>query len=173
MEQNPAMGSQITTTLDEFTVDNDLCQDELLHRYDFECAKLLQMQRAFIQMKKRMETKRITRLEDLFRNHYDIKILQPNSPDPQISGNEFCQMLERMGILQSGKTEDVKYMFDEYMHQIANIEESKEEEEEESKEQFNRRDKKKKNTDEDRDEDAAGREKIVQKERENERKEEK
>ena len=172
MEQNPAMGSQITTTLDEFTVDNDLCQDELLHRYDFECAKLLQMQRAFIQMKKRMETKRMTRLEDLFRNHYDIKILQPNSPDPQISGNEFCQMLERMGILQSGKTEDVKYMFDEYM-QIANIEESKEEEEEESKEQFNRRDKKKKNTDEDRDEDAAGREKIVQKERENERKEEK
>ena len=93
------MDAQISANLDEFTDNGTLCQDELLYRYDLECAKLLQMQRAFIQMKKRMDSKRITRLEVLFRDHYDIKILQPNSPDPQISGNEFCRMLERMGIL--------------------------------------------------------------------------
>lgn len=93
------MEDQISSNIDEFTVGGELCQDELLHRYDLEMAKLLQMQRAFIQMKKRMDSKRITRLEVLFRDHYDIKILQPNSPNPQISGNEFCRMLERMGIL--------------------------------------------------------------------------
>ena len=151
IDQNRQMDAQISANLDEFTDNGTLCQDELLYRYDLECAKLLQMQRAFIQMKKRMDSKRITRLEVLFRDHYDIKILQPNSPDPQISGNEFCRMLERMGILQSGKNADVKYMFDEYMQEM-NIEESKGEEEESKDQDNGRRDKKdKKDDDGDRD----------------------
>ena len=98
---------------------------ELFDRYEFEMTKLLQMQRLFIQIRKRMD--RIAELSArtvpaVLRQHGATPALHGGKqggfadPEHRVNAMDFARLMERFGVIQSAKKQDTQYIFEEYGH---------------------------------------------------------
>ena len=79
--------------------------------------KLVVMERMVIQINKRMERGTRTKFLDILHS-YDVEPLpypwNKELDKKAVKAKDFCRMLERMGVIQSCKKQDTKYLFNEY-----------------------------------------------------------
>ena len=96
---------------------------DLFDRYEFEMTKLLQMQRLFIQIRKRMD--RIAEpsartVPAVLRQHGATPALHGGkgggfaAPEHRVNAMDFARLMERFGVIQSAKEQDTRYIFAEY-----------------------------------------------------------
>ena len=79
-----------------------------------EMAKLVQMERFFIGLNKRMKRKNKTDIKDIIKKK--CQILKGQGGQEEIPADQFYRMLEQHGIILSYKYDDIKYFYDEYGH---------------------------------------------------------
>lgn len=126
-EEWPEVEDAVRRTTRDFVAAGALEYDALFDRYEIEMTKLTQMQRLFIQMRKKMDripdpNKRFsedkkTRDREKFTEvlrRYDVPVF--NMMEATLNGKAFARMAERLGVIRSSKKEDVEFLFEEYGH---------------------------------------------------------
>jgi hypothetical protein len=106
--------------LDESRYNSMLLYAELFDRYEFEMTKLQQMQRLFIQIRKRMEriSNPTERTLPAVLSRYGVPISMHADKhggfDHRVNAMDFARLMERLGVIQSSKKQDTKFIFEEY-----------------------------------------------------------
>jgi len=100
----------------------------LFDRYELEMTKLLQMQRLFIQIRKRMDrisdpsnkTHKTDRTLPAVLSRYGVAITMHDDKrggyDHRVNAVDFAILMERFGVIRSSKKQDTKFIFEEYGH---------------------------------------------------------
>ena len=113
-QQNRSSGKSLKERVqDAMVIFNDgggrLPVDEFFDHIEFEYRKLVVMERAFIKIKEKMEKNNIAEFRELIKVYakYDKE-------NDTIAAYDFCEMMEKMGVIQTDKSEDLEYFFHEY-----------------------------------------------------------
>lgn len=117
-EGNPivdkAFKEKLNLAAKDLTSSNLIPKTRFTQRLDMEMTKLVQMERFFIGLQKRMKKKNFTKVRDVIAQRCPID--KNGLGDEVIDAEKFFRMLERFGIILSYKFDDTRYFYHEYGH---------------------------------------------------------